>query len=46
MLITPTPALKKACTPLPSLKALEGRKKREEAAYNSGDKYIVNVLEV
>ncbi len=47
MLATPTPTLKKAYTPLLSLKALKGKRKgkRKETTSNSTNKDIVNTLE-
>ena len=45
MLPTPTPILKKARTPLPSLEALKGKEKEKETTYSSNDKDIVNILE-
>ena len=46
MLTTPTPILKKAYTPLPSSKLLEGKKKRKAISnVNSSNKDIVNILE-
>ena len=45
MLATPTPVLKKAHTPLPSLEALKGKRKGKETTCDSDDKDIVNTLE-
>jgi hypothetical protein len=45
MLITPTLALKKAYTPLPSLKALKGKGKEKRTICSSNNKDMVNTLE-
>jgi hypothetical protein len=43
MLMTPTPVLKKAYTPLPGLEALKGKKRK--AIGDFGDEDMVDALE-